>query len=397
MLAHESYDALVVGARCAGAATAMLMARKGLRVLVIDRAGYGTDTISTHALMRGGVLQLHRWGVLPRLQEMGTPAMRETTFHYGDEAVDRRNPAIEGVDALYAPRRTLARQHACGCRAGGRRDGAAWPHPGRPDPSVPTDASAARRCWMPKATPWRSSADLVVGADGIGSSVARLAGAETVREARNATAVIFGYFPGIDLTGYHWWYRPGVGAGAIPTNRGRHCMFAAMPPGRLRHGPWRDDRKAAFDAILREADPTLAAWLPAPSRIEPLRVFAGRKGTCARRRARLGAGRRCGLLQGSADRAWHHRCVARCGTAGQRGRRRDRGGFGGLRRDPRRTVDAAVRGQRCDCRARLGSRSDQGAASDAEPGDETGSRASADAWRCDWRTTSKRMIEEEVL
>src|SRR5215469_5975217 len=107
MFAHHSYDALVVGARCAGAATAMLMARRGLRVLAIDRAGYGTDTISTHALMRGGVLQLHRWGILPRLREAGTPPVHETTFHYGDEAITVAIKPSGGIDALYAPRRTL--------------------------------------------------------------------------------------------------------------------------------------------------------------------------------------------------------------------------------------------------------------------------------------------------
>lgn len=107
MFAHESYNALVVGARCAGAATAMLLARKGWRVLVVDRGGYGTDTVSTHALMRGGVLQLHRWGLLPRLQQAGTPPIREASFHYGDEAVTVAIGSSNGVDALYAPRRSL--------------------------------------------------------------------------------------------------------------------------------------------------------------------------------------------------------------------------------------------------------------------------------------------------
>src|SRR5215831_7412065 len=87
MFAHEAYDVLVVGARCAGAATAMLLARKGLRVLLIDRGNYGTDTISTHALMRGGVLQLHRWGLLPRVKNAGTPPVCETIFHYGEETI----------------------------------------------------------------------------------------------------------------------------------------------------------------------------------------------------------------------------------------------------------------------------------------------------------------------
>ena len=63
--ASSRYDAIVAGARCAGAATALLLARRGLRVLVVDRGQYGTDTLSTHALLRGAVLQLYRWGVLP--------------------------------------------------------------------------------------------------------------------------------------------------------------------------------------------------------------------------------------------------------------------------------------------------------------------------------------------
>jgi flavin-dependent dehydrogenase len=62
----QHYDVVVAGARCAGAATAMLLAREGARVLLPDRSRYGTDTLSTHALMRGAVLQLHRWGLLAR-------------------------------------------------------------------------------------------------------------------------------------------------------------------------------------------------------------------------------------------------------------------------------------------------------------------------------------------
>ena len=60
----RSWDAIVVGARCAGAATAMLLARAGLDVLVLESARAGADTLSTHALMRAGVLQLHRWELL---------------------------------------------------------------------------------------------------------------------------------------------------------------------------------------------------------------------------------------------------------------------------------------------------------------------------------------------
>ena len=86
-LPNGRYDVVIVGARCSGAATAMLLARAGVRVLVVDRQAYGTDRLSTHALMRGAVLQLSRWGVLDRILRAGTPTVRDTTFHYGDEEI----------------------------------------------------------------------------------------------------------------------------------------------------------------------------------------------------------------------------------------------------------------------------------------------------------------------
>ena len=99
------YDVVIVGARCAGAATAMLLARAGHRVLVVDRGRYGTDTLSTHALMRGAVIQLHRWNVLPAVVAAGTTPVRQATFFYGDESVAVPIAPRDGIDALYAPRR----------------------------------------------------------------------------------------------------------------------------------------------------------------------------------------------------------------------------------------------------------------------------------------------------
>ena len=105
--ALHRHDVVVVGARAAGAATAMLLARAGLDVLVVDRSRYGADTLSTHALMRAGVVQLHRWGLLDEIVAAGTPAVRTTTFTFADEEVRITIKPSHGVDALYAPRRTV--------------------------------------------------------------------------------------------------------------------------------------------------------------------------------------------------------------------------------------------------------------------------------------------------
>jgi 2-polyprenyl-6-methoxyphenol hydroxylase-like FAD-dependent oxidoreductase len=85
----------------------MLLARHGLRVLVVDPVRYGSDTLSTHALMRGAVLQLDRWGLLDSVRASGAPAIRTTTFHYGAETVEVEIRPRDGIDCLYAPRRTI--------------------------------------------------------------------------------------------------------------------------------------------------------------------------------------------------------------------------------------------------------------------------------------------------
>lgn len=269
---NERFDVLVVGARCAGAATAMLMARHGLKVLAVDRGEYGADTLSTHALMRGGVLQLARWGLLPRLAAGDAPPVTRTTFHYGDEAlaIDIRPGA--GVDALYAPRRTVldamlvdaARAAGAEIRHRHSLTGLARDDRGRVTGATLIDD---------RGETLEVAAGLVVGADGIDSTVARLVQAPTLRRARHATAVFYGYWTGVAVQdGYHWGYRPGIGTGVIPTNGGRHCVFVGLPPDRfrtlLREGAAQGYRRALDETpFLAGARPDGRLW-----------SFAGRKG-----------------------------------------------------------------------------------------------------------------------
>lgn len=274
---NGSYDALVIGARCAGAATAMLMARRGMRVLAVDRSAYGSDTLSTHALMRGGVLQLHRWGLLPRLAALDTPAVRNTVFHYGEEVVDIEIRPADGVDALYAPRRTvldpLLVDAAWGAGAEIRHGYSLIELVRRPDGRVAGAALAD-----PEGRRVEIAADLVVGADGIASTVARQAGAPVTREARHTTAAIYGYWSGLGWrNAYHWLFRQGASAGAIATNGGAHCVFVAVPPARLRD-TLRQDLAAGFRQVLAEVSPALAEAVAGARQESRLLAFAERRG-----------------------------------------------------------------------------------------------------------------------
>jgi len=219
------WDVVVVGARVAGASTAMLLARAGLRVLCVERSRKGSDTVSTHALMRAGVLQLSRWGVLDAVRAAGTPPVRRTTFHYGDDAVSVSLRPSAGVDALYAPRRTVLDPVLADAAVGAGatvRYGTAVTGLLRGDDGRVTGVVVRDRSGRTA----EEHADLVIGADGRNSFVAAAVGAARQFTGLEATGFVYGYWADLPIDGYTWVYRPGTSVGAIPTNDGLTCVFA---------------------------------------------------------------------------------------------------------------------------------------------------------------------------
>jgi flavin-dependent dehydrogenase len=274
MSTSDRYDVVVVGARCAGAATSLLLARRGLRVLVLERGRRGADTLSTHALMRGGAALLRRWGVLDRITAAGTPAVRQTRFHYpGETATVSIRPAA-GVDALYAPRRTLldavladaATDAGAEIRYGVTVTGLVRDGDGRVSGVRGRDRSGAEV---------RVDAWLTVGADGVRSLVARQVGARTERVGANSGAVVYGYWSGLDATGYEWFYRPGAAAGFIPTNDGEVCVFAGTSAERFTREV-AGDLRAGYDRLLGQVAGTARDRLDAAQPPRRLRAFPGR-------------------------------------------------------------------------------------------------------------------------
>jgi 2-polyprenyl-6-methoxyphenol hydroxylase-like FAD-dependent oxidoreductase len=101
-----SYDAIIVGARCAGSPTAMLLARQGHRVLLVDRATFPSDTISSHVLQPPAVAALSRWGLLDRLVATGCPPIHTYEYDF-DGLTISGSPGTGEFPVAYCPRRTI--------------------------------------------------------------------------------------------------------------------------------------------------------------------------------------------------------------------------------------------------------------------------------------------------
>jgi 2-polyprenyl-6-methoxyphenol hydroxylase-like FAD-dependent oxidoreductase len=266
-MTERGYDVIVVGARVAGAATALLLARRGLRVLAVDRARFPSDTLSTHQIQVPGVARLRRWGLLDRLAAAGTPATRQVRLDFGPVVLAGRFPAYDGVDALYSPRRTVldslmvdaARAAGAEIREGYVVEEIVWDR-GR---------VAGIRGHERGRAPATETASLVVGADGKRSLVAGAVGARRYRQRPVATLACYTYWHGVDLTGGELYQRPGLAAAAFPTNAGLTMVYLAVPIARF--AAFRGDVEGHYLKSLDRCG-DLAERLRAGRRAERLRT-----------------------------------------------------------------------------------------------------------------------------
>lgn len=272
-----AYDVVVVGGRVAGASTAMLLARAGARVAVIDRGSHGSDTVSTHGLMRAGVLQLSRWGLLAAVTAAGTPPIRRTRFHYADGGSDEVSirPSA-GVPALFAPRRRVLDRIIVDAAAEAGAD--VWHETAvtallRDDDGRVIGVRARHRSGG--TTEIRGT--ITVGADGVRSTVADQVDAALLRQGRSKSAVLYRYVDEGQATGYEWAYAPGSAAGLLPTNDGQTCVFVGTTPSRLR-ALRRHGAEEAFGTLLHATSPLLADRVASASSAGPLLGWGGVEG-----------------------------------------------------------------------------------------------------------------------
>jgi flavin-dependent dehydrogenase len=261
------YDAIIIGARCAGASTARLLAQRGHRVLLVDRARFPSDTISTHCVTVGGVTQLRRWGLLDDVLATNVPWVPSFMLTIGaNEIPFGADPQMGTV----SPRRTvldkLLVDHAVAAGAELREgltvkdvlrdDGRAVGIVAHDDGGNAIEERAA----------------IVVGADGTHSLVAKAVGAAVYDERPGRGSGYYAYFEGVPVADVELAFGDGHFAGFFPTNDDQVCVFAGKDDEYFHE--LREDPDGSHAATVSTASVRLGEALRAGSRAS--RFFAFR-------------------------------------------------------------------------------------------------------------------------
>jgi flavin-dependent dehydrogenase len=210
------YDVIVVGARCAGSPTAMLLARKGYRVLLVDKAGFPSDTLSTHYIHQPGTAALKRWGLLDKVAASNCPPIRTLTFDVGYFALAGEPTPSDGVAEAYSIRRTLLDQILvdAAMQAGAEMR----EHFSVEELLTDGERVTGIRGHVQGGATVTEQAPLVIGADGMRSFVARSVGAATYNDVPALTCAYYSYWSDVPADGVELYARPDQTFIAAPTN-----------------------------------------------------------------------------------------------------------------------------------------------------------------------------------
>lgn len=255
------YDVIIVGARCAGSSTAMLLARHGHSVLLLDADSFPSDfQASTHMLWQSGVARLARWGLLERLRATGCPPLRKITLDLGVMSMAGNAPPADGIDEAYCPRRMVLDSLLLDAA---REAGVEFESGARVRELVTSDGRVSAVTWTDAAgASQTASCRIVIGADGSSSTIARLVAAPTLDEHPRHEGIIWSYFSNVPSEGMEFYSRPRRMLMVYPTNEGQSLVGSCV-------------HHEDYAALAKEADTGMLAEFEALAPSLAARVRAG--------------------------------------------------------------------------------------------------------------------------
>lgn len=263
----KAFDVIVVGARCAGSTTAMLLARKGYRVLAVDHSFFPSDTVSTHILHPLGVGALSRWGLLDRLVATGCPPIHTYAFDFGAFTIAGA-PGTDENPVAYCPRRTILDKLLVDAAAESGaeiREGFAVE-----EIIIEGERAVGIKGRSKRGGSVTEYAHVIVGADGRHSMVSKAVQAEQYREKPRLLAGYYSYWSGLPMSGrFESYIRDRRAFAVVPTHDDLTLVVAGWP-----YAEFAENRKDIEGNYLKaiELAPEFARRLRSAARVAP---FAG--------------------------------------------------------------------------------------------------------------------------
>ncbi|MEU6126218.1 NAD(P)/FAD-dependent oxidoreductase [Streptomyces sp. NPDC047123] len=245
------YDVIVVGARCAGASTALLLARQGRRVLLVDKASFPSDTMSTLYIHQPGIARLARWGVLDDVVASGCPPLDTVSHDVDGLHLSAPAPTMDGVTSTYAPRRYILDDLLVRAAVAA---GAEFVERAQVRELVRDDGRVTGVRLRVADAESTVTAGLVIGADGMRSKVAELVQAPVLRSAPPVSCVYYTFWRGLS-TGFGFHERVGRWIARIPTHDDLTIVATYLPQSEFAEA--RSDPAEAYFAAVKSTAPDL--------------------------------------------------------------------------------------------------------------------------------------------
>jgi 2-polyprenyl-6-methoxyphenol hydroxylase-like FAD-dependent oxidoreductase len=265
------YDAIIIGARCAGAPTAMLLGRKGYRILLVDKSTFPSDTLSTHIVWPHGTEIMDRWGLLDRLAATGCPPVAlRLIFDVGPFALTGGVTDTNAGRGGFCPRRTVldkllvdaAVEAGVELREGFTVQSLLY------DGARVVGIKGRDR----SGGPINERARVVIGADGVHSLVATAVEPLEYDTRAPLTTNYYTYYSGFAADDLEEYVRDYQAVGCFPTHDGLTLIAVLWPSRRFQEV--RADIEGHVWRVL-ESTPTVAARLRSARREEPWMGTAG--------------------------------------------------------------------------------------------------------------------------